>query len=510
MPKQTSLIANQENSVGFVRDELSCKLSEYNLIEDCLDGSSGIKSKGDVYLPRPNRRDSSNENLDRYDSYLERAVFYNVAQNTLLGLLGEIFSRDPTIEVPKVLETVITDSNGAGISMLQESKEACRYVLGCGRGGLFVDYPQTNGVTSKAEQAAGNIRPKVKAFKARDVINWRYYQKGTKLLPSMVVLRENYTVQDDGFETIKAPQYRELRIIDGRYRVQLWRAKANPDGKVDPKATNFEVFETSFPTDGKGEPLDEIPFTFIGSLNNDETIDPSPMLDICNINIGHYHNSADYEEMIFIIGQPTLCVIGLTSEWFDKILGKRIPFGSRSGLALPVGADAKLIQVQDSTLAFQAMEHKEKQMIALGAKIVQEKSVQVTATQTKLDNASEKSTLVSVAKNVSAAFQWALEWCAIFSNVDEKAVKFLLNTDFDLAKLSDEDLAKIIKSWQDGAISWTEMRDMLRKAGRTTQDDVTAKGEIEADQAKAIETAAAEMAATTAAVTENSPPPAGV
>lgn len=489
----------RNTGVAFVRDDLSDNLSDYNLLEDCLEGSRAVKDARLIYLPMPDPANDTEENLARYESYLTRAVFYNVTQRTALGLQGQIFTRSPVVKNPSTLDNVITDASGGGISMEQIARMACWYTIGYGRCGLFVDYPPTERPATRKELQDGNIKPTIAIYGPKNVINWREKTKGSKSFLSLVVLLETYTAEDDGFETKEGVQFRELRLDEaGNYFVQLWRAKT-----ID--GDDFEKYGTPyFPKGGDGKPLTEIPFTFIGSKNNESSIDPSPLLDLANLNIAHYRNSADLEEMIHIIGQPMLTISGLNQEWYKDILGSKIPFGARTGLPLPVGAEAALIQVESDEMISKEMEHKERQMVALGAKVVEQKTVQRTAKEAGMENASEESTLIAIAKNVSSAMKWALEWCAYFMNVSEANVDFALNTDFELSKMSAEEINSVIKNWQAGAMSFTEMRTILRKNGQATQDDETAKKEIQADAEVAIQNAAKEIGETTAAETANS------
>lgn len=487
--------------VRYVRPELAEKFTAYDMIADCIAGSDAVKAKTTVYLPMP---DPGNDDLAardaRYAAYLIRAIFYNVTQRTALGLLGQIFTRTPTMEMPKALDPIKTDSNGSGIGIEQLAKNACLLNVAFGRLGIFVDYPPVTQTATKADLESGNIRPTISIYGPKTAINWREKTIGSKKVYSLVVLQEEYTIEDDGFETKTAIQYRELRLDEnGNYFVQLWRAPSD-------KGDNFERFqEPYFPTDGKGQRLTSIPFTFVGSKDNEASIDPAPLKDLAEINLGHYRNSADYEEMIYLIGQPTPVVSGLDKVWYEEILNKKIPFGSRKGLALPKDAKAELMQVNENTAGKEAMEHKERQMVALGAKIVEQKQVQRTATEAGMENAAEESTLVSVAKNVSAALKWALEWCAVFLNVPESTIKFELNTDFEMSRLTPEEINATVATWQDHAISWTELRAILRKAGRATQTDEVAKAEIEKDQAAEIERAAQDIAAKTKAQFDNTP-----
>ncbi|AMW36123.1 portal protein [Xanthomonas phage XAJ2] len=489
------------SGVEFVRPELEAMFADYDLIEHCLEGSRCVKDKGSIYLPMPEPLNKEPSNLQRYEDYKTRAVFYNVTQRTALGLLGQIFKRAPEVKTPTTLEQVVTDSDGSGISLTQLSRDASWLVLGWGRAGVFVDYPNSPQVATRQDLQKGNVRPTINVYSAKNVINWRTRVVGSKTILSLVVLRETYNDETDEFETKIGVQYRVLKLNESnQYSVQLWRASSV-------EGSDFAKYQDEyFPVGGSGQLLDAIPFTFIGSKNNEPSIDPSPLLDLANVNIAHYRNSADYEEMVFLVGQPMLVVSGLDSEWYKEILGGEIPFGSRSGLALPKDASADLLQVEDNSAAFEAMEHKERQMVALGAKIVQEQSVQRTATEAGNETAAEETTLVAIANNVSTAVKWALEWCAVFLNTSEKNIEYKLNTDFELARMSGDDVAKVIKSWQDGAISWTEMRSIIRNAGRTTLPDEEAKAEIKKAETEAIESAALSIGLNTEA--ENSAGPA--
>lgn len=87
-------------NVAFERKELRERKADYQLIADCIAGERAVKHRKTKYLPQPNPDDVSPANVARYEAYLTRAVFYNVTQRTLSGLVGEVFRRDPVAELP--------------------------------------------------------------------------------------------------------------------------------------------------------------------------------------------------------------------------------------------------------------------------------------------------------------------------------------------------------------------------------------------------------------------------
>lgn len=478
-------------NVTFKRPELKKLFPIYELIRDVIAGEVAVKEKKDKYLPKPNAADVSEENKERYKAYLARAVFYNVTRRTLLGLIGQVFMREPNIKIPKRLEALIGDATGTGININQLAKKAVADNLAFSRAGIFVDYPATEEGGATIEDLENQkIRPTMFVYAPHEIINWRTIERGAKDVISLVVLFEKYPMADDGFEIKLAAQFRVLRLdAAGNYMQEIYREPAPreiSESATEIKTGNFGLIQTIYPRDFNGNLLKEIPFMFMGSDNNDPEPDNPNFYDLASLNIAHYRNSADYEEACYIVGQPTLVMTGLTEDWLKDELKGQANMGSRGGLPLPVGADAKLIQAEENKMLKEAMDTKERQMVALGAKLVEQKEVQRTATEASLESASQGSTLANVTKNVSAAFVFAFNQALKFVSNEKAEIVFELNTDFDISAASAEQRAAVIKEWQAGAITFTEMRAVMRKAGIATEDDETAKATIETDTAKAM------------------------
>lgn len=488
-------------NVSFIRSELARVIKEYYVIRDCLLGESRIKEKRELYLPMP---DSHLKNCakngaavqERYKAYILRAFFYNVTRRTMSGLLGQVFMRDPEIQVPESMQPIVEDATGSGIDLTQQSKKLLSLTLAYSRAGIFVDYPNTDGQggATLAQLQEGNIRPTVNVYAPMNIVNWRVTKVGAKELLSLVVIYEGWPYEDDGFEIKYCPQYTVLKLdASGNYIIEKWRQE-HPSSYNEmevKKASDFIRKEVYMPKGPDGEPLKQIPFSFVGSENNDANVDAPNFYDLATLNIAHYRNSADYEEAVYMLGQPTPVLTGLTDDWLKDQLRGVVSFGSRGGIPLPVGGDAKLLQAQENTMMKEAMEIKERQMVALGAKLVEQKTVQRTATETKIEATSEGSILSSSANNVSSAIEFALNWCAKFMAIDEPQILFKLNTSFDINQMTPEQQRMYIESWQKGATTWDEMRTGLRQGGLQLLDDKKAKEMIAKEQAELLAQAVA-------------------
>lgn len=485
---------NTNPNVAFIRPELVRLLPQYELIRDCLAGETVVKEQKTKYLPMPNAHDKSPENQERYRAYLLRAVFYNVTRRTIMGLIGQVFGQDPAVKLPTALDPMIADATGTGTSLNQLAEISLGHNIAYSRSGVFVDFPDTSpqGGASAAQVEAGEIRPTMYAYSPMEIINWRVTERGAKEVLSLVVLLEGFPISDDGFEIKNAPQFRVLKLdAAGNYVQEIWK-EPQPgkwDGVSVPKKGDFRLSQTIMPTGPDGKPIKEIPFWFIGAQNNDINPDNPNMYDMASLNMAHYRNSADYEESCYVVGQPTPVATGLTEEWVKNVLKGQLAFGSRGGIPLPTGATAELLQAEANTMIKEAMDTKERQMTALGAKLVEQREVQRTATESSQDKAAENSVLTSCANNVSAAYRSALTYAAWLMGAAGE-IEYALNIDFEIAALTPEQVRMAIEAWQKGAITFEEMRADLRRYGLATLDDKEAKAAIAKDQIDAMTLAA--------------------
>lgn len=484
------------SGVEFTRNELMRMMPLYEMINDCLQGEHQVKFRKAKYLPMPNPSDRSEDNVSRYDAYLQRAVFFNVTARTHGGAVGFMFLRDPVIKLPPGLEVMADDATGEGVPLVQAVKQAVAEMLSKGRAGLWADYPQApDGVVTVAQKQEGGYQPTLKVFASEDIINWRYEKVGGLWTLTLVVVREwvDTPLQLNKFESIRIEQFRVMELNDaGQYVVSVWKKPMLGISATAPTTSiinTYQAVETTTPTDSTGEPLDYIPFEFLGINKNVAKPDQPPLYDLAVLNIAHYRNSADYEESSFLTGQPTPWVSGLTEDWVKNVMKGKIAIGSRGLIALPVNGTAGLLQAEPNTMPKEAMDSKEEQMRGLGAKLVatDPTSPDKTATEASINNVSETSVLSNIARNVSMGFTNALTWCANFVGDSPDDIDFEVHADLGLSQMTSLDRAQLIAEWQAGAITWDEMRNAYHQAGIATEDDDKAKEEIAKDKASEMQ-----------------------
>jgi len=441
----------------------------------CADATSDMLSDKmrTRHLPQPNPEDKSKENKERYKQYKQRATWYGFTSRTLAGMVGAAFRKDPTIKLPTVIDYATTDIDSEGVGLVQQAQRTLAGVLKKGRQGLYVDFPENEGEISRATLVAQAMRPFVRSIDAEDIINWRTEQVGGRTVLTLVVIAETHEEQDD-FGSTCIPQRRVLRLTAGVYSVELWRKEAGSDwtlaqGPIVPRKADGTTF-------------DHILFYFVGSENNDSSIDPAPLLDLAQLNLSHFRNSADYEDACYIVGQPMAYMAGLDEQWVKMLDEKGLYLGSRAILPLPAGGTAGIMQPAPNTMPMEAMKHKEAQAVALGARLIEQNGAAKTATQSSGEQNVQHSVLSLCVKNTTEAYLAAIEAMLEFAGGAGQSVEFMISTEFVELRLEPQMLTALIQAWQSGKFPETDLWAQLRKYGvidpSKTDEDI--KDELEA------------------------------
>ena len=440
-------------SIDFKHPKYRENLENWNLVNDICD-SKNLRR----YLVKLNNADVSVENKMRNDQFFHRSVFAAVAGYTNRGFVGKIFSKSPTLEVPDELDYVRYDINGAGESIYQQSQEIVRDVIRIGRAGLLVDFPTTNGEVSRADILNGKVFATITRYDARDIINWRTERVGSKVKPVLVVLKSTRPETEPDRYTLKDKDIRiELALEEGVYVQREWCQNEQLEWYIDSEV---------FPRDGSGALLDYIPFVFVGSEANTTQVDHPPMYDLAKINVGHYNNSAIYEDSVFTVGQVQPWMSGLNQETVDLMKQNNMYVGSGRLIGVPSGERFDFAQAQPNMLAREAMMDKVQLMIGLGAMFMQQGGVAKTAAQIDGELMAQHSVLSLIAHNVSEAYEIALEIAGQFMGVrGEAEYEYNLSQDFIDPKADAQMLNAVVASFLQGVLPVSDLFAWQKKHG---------------------------------------------
>ena len=442
--------------------------SKWKLTRDCMKGPKAMRQAGLDYLPHPNA--TGDDAAQRYKDYAMRAIFTNVIKPTNDSMVGMAFRKPPLVEMPTQLEYLIDNATGSGVTLEQLAKLTVSNLLITGRYGLLADYPTVEAGQSEAAVSAQGIQANIKTYIAESIINWETTNINGVNVLSLVVLKEDYMLAADKFSGTSHLQYRVLELVDGLYTISLYRDGAIIGDPLEPK-------------DSTGARLKFIPFVMAGAYANDPDVDEAPLYDIAEINIGHYRNSADKEEGLFLHSQPMLHLdIGdMNATAWNEANPHGVQVGARRGLITAGGGKASLLQTVADDAISKEMSSKMENMKAIGARLVDNSGPAETATAAMLRHSGTNSVLTNVVQNASSALELVLLWAgSVFMGVNEAPV-YQINDDFYDKQADAATIEASIKLYDRGVIAKADLRESARQTGMInadrTDEDLDAESE---------------------------------
>jgi hypothetical protein len=433
-------------------------VSTWRKCRDAFEGEEAIKAGGTKYLPQ-----LSGQTSGEYKNFLNRAQWFDATNETVKTYREMIFRKAPQIfygnnidaaNLPKdnFYDVISTD----GKSFDEFSTEVTQELLITNRAGILVDFPDMNKNGNILEYISDyesrDVKPLLSLYKAESIRNWFWTYIDYKLVPLYFVLEEIFYDSFSG--SLVAQPYSIYRVLfledyitengEVGYRYKQIVCK---DITVTGQQIQYDVQDVIYPIkDGKY--LDHIPFFILDDKGiNYKTIEKPLINGLVNVNIGHFKNSADWENEIHMVGHKTIYFPG----WEKKIWGNPRIGGALAG---PANCRPEIIQASSDSSIKEEMISKVEQMAVLGAQKISSKQAYVSsANAAKVSPSSDSSSITVLAKSLGKSFtkilKFLLDW-SIYKNT-EVSIKF--NTDFFDDGITGEELLQWIKALQNGGIS---------------------------------------------------------
>lgn len=435
-------------TIDYRRQDYIKASGKWRTMRDIIEGGSdSVKGAGQLYLPKLGGQDS-----ESYSAYNQRAIFYNATGRSFDAAIGQLFRRKPEYSV---VNDLINDVNLSGTDLFYFCKDIAAEVATVNRVGVLVDYSD--------EQD----RPYITRYFAENIINWQTGRVDGKDQLTMIVIEGINQVRDpdDKYKTIDQKMWKVLEIEEGIY--------VSRDYIQD--QDSYRLVAESYPKIN-GKYFSFIPFYFISTYGNDPTIYQPIFSELANINLGHYKNSADYENMLHWCGAKTI----ITRNWDTSL---PFPIGAVA-MFTGLDTDAKFLEASSDSALLEELRHKEEQMSVLGSQIISGKGRYVQSAETaRISAAGEVATLADIATSLSQSMTEILglmfEWAGIS---DDPTVSF--NTNFETDEMSPEEAIQWMAIVQSGYLSNKVFNNIMRKRGvypANWTDDLEA-AEIEKDK----------------------------
>jgi len=171
------------------------------------------------------------------DFQLRTALTYNpsFAKEALLEIRNSIFPRLRDVKRlggSKTYQRAILGEDG-GVDLTGASmqsfigKEVLPDLLGMGRVGVYVDYPQFYGVTLADVR---DLRPYIYLYRVEDIRSWTYDDSSNRAEFANVLLTD-YVLEydkDTGLPKGRVTRYRRIWLADGHVKVQFYDVEGSP------------------------------------------------------------------------------------------------------------------------------------------------------------------------------------------------------------------------------------------------------------------------------------------
>jgi hypothetical protein len=442
------------------------------ICRDVYGGNEAIKAKAQTYLPKAPGEDQAN-----YNDRLSRSVFFNVFKQTVEGLTGLVFRRDPILneDVPGAIRKHLENADNAGTHIDVLARELLQAVLKSGHAALFVEFPKTNGVQSAAAEMEGAsalpIRPYFVPVLKENILSWRTEVVDGVTILTQLVIQESGMVSDGKYGEKEQTLYRVLYKENGVVGFRL--ESINKENVV------IVVDEGIYPTQ------QEIPIAEIVGPDRISMFESTPpLIDLAYLNIAHYQQWSDHANSIHKTCVPIFVQIG--ADMPQDGTGGTLVIGPNAGLSLPQGGDAKYVSHDGAALGEvrQALSDLLGNMATLGlSMLAPDKRAAETAEAKRIDKATSDSKLSTAARGLQDGLERALQFHAKYLRLPSGG-SVTVNRDFENLRLSAQDIAALSGLVEKGQLSLETMWTMLGD-GNVLPDDFKPeeeKGAIQADE----------------------------
>lgn len=440
----------------------------WDKLDDVFEGQEKIKAERTKYLPYlPSMILDDVESTEglgakKYEQYILRANFPDDFSEAVRNNHGLLWSKPPTIQLPKGMEYMNEKATRDGLSLAALLSLINEMQLRNGRIGLLLDMSSI---------ASPDNKPFISVYFAKTIRNWDKADGGAEVerdALNMVVLDESKEVRTTGgFDWHMQTRYRVLSL--GKLNVD------DPD-EVGSVYKQGLFIENDFSEDDmitpvyRGTPLEEIPFIAINA--SDCLIDPDvpPLLGLANLCLSMYISDADYRQHLYMQGQDTLVRIGASGAGTeDGAAPARVGAGAVMDVSL--GGDVKYVGVESKGLEEERLalqNDKAEAQLKAGQMVNNTKGSQESGEALRTRIGARTASLVQLAKTGANGLEMLLKICARWMGENPDEVSIQPNLDFSKALFSGQNLVQTMAARNLGApVSLETIHGYLTDQGLT-------------------------------------------
>ena len=449
------------DSPAYERQEVTNARARYwDLTEDLKSGTGQMRAAGERWLPKEPR-----ERVSKYNVRLNRSFLFNGYKDALVKTVARPFSRPVTIDnqdnMPEPLIELLEDADKRGTSLTGISATLMQLALHRGAAGLIVEYPSLPEDASLADKESMDIRPYFTLVDWRNVLGWKL------------------SIDGGG-----ASKLQEVRILDkieeneGEFGAsEVWRIRVL---RTD-SWTNYMLVgergkeQWKLISEGKHQ-LGRVPFIPV-FLNRTGAMTAEPVfMDLAWLNLAHWQSASDQRNILRFARTGVYWAKGFSKDERDAIVigANQVVYSQNEE------SDFKVVEYGGTSIKMgrEDLEDLEAQMETLGLRPLVERTGNVTATATAVDESKSHTLVQSWIRAIENALTQALQLAAELEGVEiSDDVRVNVFNDFAVGG-ADTDLTALLNARAKREITRETFLRELKRRG-VLSDDVDITDEIE-------------------------------
>lgn len=440
--------------------------------QKCRDARKGAKAIKDgdnceAYLPRldsqvlwNNENGKSREQKDReYKNYKNRAIWYGATGKTIEAFKGMIYQKSPryfskNTELPaEFIESDLMKYASQEDESFTALMQVCTdEILTVNRVGLLEDYPvlvdELTGETLQMSQLeferSGFTSYSVK-YLAEQITNWGVAVHNGRKVESFYVLEETWLDYEESLTQPKERLRWRLLLLEQTAQGLIYKQVIIIEDK-----DGIRIQDIFYPMlNGKHFPY--IPFWCLSVTGNilDDVKEPE-ILDLVEMNIGHFRNSADYENEMHYVSIKTAIFPGWPVD--DENYGSPVLGGA---LATPPEQTPFILEATGNSDLRDEMKAKEEKMSILGAQMLAAKGRYIQSAKTsEIENQGQSGILGALAATLEEFFSVILTLKMEWSGQGQGECKVVLNKEYMKNTVAPEMMKDLVAAVQAGKMSF--------------------------------------------------------
>lgn len=471
----------------------------WELLHDLLGGTKKMREKAEKWLPREEA-----ESQVSYSARINRSFLYGALNDTRIKLRAKPFSRPVDVKeadaLPDMLQLIEDDADNARSSLTAFASALFDDALIHGLTHLMVDFPDTGGAQSLAEERERQIHPYFVHVKAESLIGWQSEMDpstGREVLTQVRIKTEK--TENDGNFGQKEVEY-----------VHVWTRESVTTYRESKGKEDYELVGEK-PHSFGSIPLYTVYFNQTGFM----TAAP-PLEDLAWLNLEHWQSSSEQRNVLHVARVPILYERGAGQQVGAN--GKAQGGGPvvistsrmRQTAKSPSEADLSWVEVGGKSIdaGQNDLAKIEERMQMLGMQPLLE-TTSKTATEAGIGEARAHSAIKSWCWALNDAlfegYYMAAKW--IKAKLPEKFAVSVWDK-FELEARSDTDMTQLMGMRAAGDISRRRLLIEAKRRGKFGEDFDVEKELAETQDAELPEPSEAEMQALAAMRAKDAPVPA--